>query len=166
MYLLMREDLVSTIFVYLNIWGLPIITLSIFLWFLTFKREYVFILLLGCVPSLFNIGIKDWIGRSRPDDIYALIESTGYSFPSGHAVFVVAFYGIIIYVLNHFNLLSSKIMLYILNSAIVLFMVAICFSRLYLGVHWPSDILSGISFSGFYLGVLFIFTRNMQVDSL
>ena len=89
--------------------------------------------------------IKPIIGRTRPS--YGLIKETSFSFPSGHSLTSMAFYGFIIYLIYKSNLKYKKLLITLLSILIIL----IGFSRLYLGVHYVTDVLGGFIFSLFYL---------------
>jgi membrane-associated phospholipid phosphatase len=80
---------------------------------------------------------------------YRIIEETGYSFPSGHSMISMAFYGYIIYLI--YKYVKNK---YIKWISIVLLSILICsigISRIYLGVHYTSDVLGGFLISVSYL---------------
>ena len=94
--------------------------------------------------------LKPIFGRIRPVDIN-LIEETSYSFPSGHSLTAMAFYGFIIYLIYKSNLKYKKLLITLLSILILL----IGLSRVYLGVHFITDVLGGFTFSIFYL-ILFI----------
>ncbi|MHB1041213.1 MAG: phosphatase PAP2 family protein, partial [Eubacteriales bacterium] len=88
--------------------------------------------------------LKHSFHRIRPN-LY-LIKETGYSFPSGHAMISLVFYGMLIYFVfchAHFRRWRS-----ILLALAVFLTLAIGFSRIYLGVHYPSDVL-GSYLAGF-----------------
>ena len=94
--------------------------------------------------TLLAVGIsqllKRVIRRPRPIDI-ALIEETGYSFPSGHSMVAFAFYGLIIYLIYKSKLnIKLKILFIVLLSLLIL---GIGLSRIYLGVHYVTDVLGG-----------------------
>lgn len=91
--------------------------------------------------------IKNFVCRERPT-LHA-----GYSFPSGHTTTTMCFYGIIIYLIMHYT--RSQFWRYFLACffGIMIFMVAI--SRLWLGVHFPSDVIAG-AFLGFLITNLYI----------
>lgn len=98
--------------------------------------------------TLINQILKFIFRRERPTG-YRLIEMSGYSFPSGHAMASLAFYGLLIYITK--RLIKNKylkILLIILNIAII---ILIGVSRIYLGVHYLSDVLTGYSISIIYL---------------
>lgn len=96
--------------------------------------------------------LKVLFARERPT-FHPLIEETGFSFPSGHAMGSMALYGILIAIL--WNYLPNR-MARILLVLICVFMIAsIGLSRVYLGVHYPSDVIAGylVSFSWICLSV-------------
>ncbi|MGE5421724.1 MAG: phosphatase PAP2 family protein [Ignavibacteriales bacterium] len=91
--------------------------------------------------------LKNIFHRSRP--LERLLYFTGYSFPSGHAMISSALYGMIAYLL-WINLRSS-FSRYIAVFALVLLILLIGFSRIYLGAHYPSDVLAGYAAGGLWL---------------
>ena len=94
--------------------------------------------------TLLNVFLKNIIRRNRPLKI-ALIFEDSYSFPSGHAMISSAFYLYLIFLINdQIKNKSIKIMLTIFLSLLILL---ICFSRIYLGVHFFSDVICGLLFA-------------------
>ena len=114
------------------------------------KKIGLFMALDLIIITCFQYLLKYTFLRNRPVDIN-LIEETGYSFPSGHSLTAMAFYGFIIYIVNKYNLKHKKI--YTLLLSILIIMIG--FSRIYLGVHYPTDVFGGLTFSLFYL-IIFI----------
>lgn len=103
--------------------------------------------------TFINLIIKMIVHRNRPLDIGLIVE-TSYSFPSGHAMISMAFYGFLIYLIYHkVKNPGKKFFCCTLLGLIIIF---IGFSRIYLGVHYTSDVLAGYSFS---LGYLIIYTH-------
>ncbi len=97
------------------------------------------ILALNCIIT--NTIIKYFIGRSRPDEL-RLIDVGGYSFPSGHSMISITLYGFLLYLVINSNLKKYiKVCLSILLSFLIF---SICISRIYVGVHYASDVLGGI----------------------
>ncbi|MCI6763937.1 phosphatase PAP2 family protein [bacterium] len=110
------------------------------LFLIVHKRWPIALVGTSLISVAFNQGLKNIIKRPRPDHL-RLIEEGGYSFPSGHAMGSMAFYGFIILILCKLNINKClKCILIILLSVLILL---IGISRVYLGVHYPSDIFGG-----------------------
>ena len=101
--------------------------------------------------TLSNQILKRIFKRTRPLG-YRLIKATGYSFPSGHAMVSMAFYGLLIYIIYH--LIDNKIIRNILITINIIIILLIGISRVYLGVHYLSDVIVGYSVSIIYLLLL------------
>lgn len=86
--------------------------------------------------------------RTRPE-LINLIDENGYSFPSGHSMVSLAFYGFFIYVIFHKR--YSKLKKVLLSIPFALLTLLIGISRIYLGVHYASDVLAGFALSMAYL---------------
>lgn len=110
--------------------------------------------------SLFNGLLKDIFALSRPG-IDVLISATGYSFPSGHAMTAAAFYGMLAYWLG--NSLKSRPLRYLAAAFFGLLILAIGISRVYLGVHYPGDVLAGFAAGGLWLIVCIALSEKMNV---
>ena len=108
------------------------------------------------VVTILNQLLKRLLQRPRPTE-FRIIEETGYSFPSGHSMVSMAFYGYLIYLIYRF--VKNKYLKWI---SIVLLSLLICLigiSRIYLGVHYTSDVLGGFLISISYL-VIYISASN------
>lgn len=102
---------------------------------------------LGIVTILNQI-IKFIMQRPRPTE-FRIIEEKGYSFPSGHSMVSLAFYGYLIYLI--YKYINNK---HLKRTLIIILSVLICIigvSRIYLGVHYTSDVLGGFLISFAYL---------------
>ena len=109
----------------------------------------------GILPPLLNMGLKELAARPRPGAALALVEETGYAFPSSHAVFAAAFYGGLIYLLGQWGAFPQRPALrWAIQGALAVFILAVGASRVYLGVHWPSDVIGGFLFGALCLAVL------------
>lgn len=93
--------------------------------------------------ALLNVVLKNIFLRSRPDNPLAFIRATGFSFPSGHAMISIAFYGVLIFLI--FPNLKSWVGKTLLIIGWIALFGLIGFSRLYLGVHYLTDVLGGWS---------------------
>lgn len=134
-----------------------IITLMITLFILIKDKKIGLSIFLNLVISTtLNQLLKRILQRPRPTE-YRIIEETGYSFPSGHSMVSMAFYGYLIYLI--YKYVKNK---YIKWTLIVLLSILICsigISRIYLGVHYTSDVLGGFLASISYL-VIYISAVN------
>jgi membrane-associated phospholipid phosphatase len=101
--------------------------------------------------QLLNFLLKVIIQRQRPAGITALIHASGWSFPSGHAMMSAAFYGMIAYLLVRSAGSRKMKALSIIFSGFM--MILIGFSRIYLHVHYLSDVLAGFTAGLFWLTV-------------
>ncbi|OUA09756.1 phosphoesterase [Bacillus thuringiensis serovar finitimus] len=104
-----------------------------------------------------NSMLKLWYERARPD-VTQLVTATGYSFPSGHTMNATAFLGFIAYVTitEERITLHKKLLIIFIASFVVL---SISVSRIYLGVHYPSDILAGWAAGSSWLVLCVIFHK-------
>jgi len=92
--------------------------------------------------------LKQLFQRKRP--LSPLLKAAkGLSFPSGHAIMAVTFYGLLIYILQHIIVLDW--LKYFLTVLVIGLIILIGFSRIYLRVHYASDVLGG-----FIIGLLWL----------
>ena len=113
------------------------------------KRYFVskFLLMNTLGSFLFNYLLKQLFQRTRPLD-FSLVEQGGLSYPSGHSMVVMSMYLAIVYLLTREERNPrKKKKVYIIAS---IFIALMGISRLYLGVHWPTDVLGG-----FIMGYIF-----------
>lgn len=108
----------------------------------------------------FESSIKNIFDRERPT-LLRLIDITGFSFPSGHAMGSTAYFGSGIYLLNRLNQGNSKGILIGLCAAMILL---ISISRVYLGVHYPTDIIAGIIGGVFCIILSTLLLRNKLIN--
>lgn len=109
-----------------------------------------------------NALLKNLVQRPRPDG-YRLISERGYSFPSGHSMISTAFYGLIIYYISIY--VKNKKLKHALYTIISLLIILIAFSRVYLGVHYASDVIAGFLISIAYL-ICFITIIKQNFDDI
>ena len=110
---------------------------------------------LGLVAGLNSI-IKKIIRRPRPSIVH-LVEVGGFSFPSGHSSSSIAFYGFLIYLVC--KKCKNPVWKRVTVAFLIVLILAIGISRIYLGVHYPSDVLAGFSFG---LGTLILYINLIE----
>ena len=124
------------------------------------KYRFAYILPIHVTISvIFNMIFKNIFARPRPEMI-RLIDEVGFSFPSGHAMVTMVAYGYLIYVVHHY--IQQKWLRYSLIAFLIFIIVSVGLSRIYLGVHYLTDVLAGYSISLFYLLVV----TKMKIFSL
>lgn len=137
-----------------------LISLSILL-FLVIKNKKIglsIIANLGIVTIL-NQGLKFLLKRPRPTG-YRLVEETGFSFPSGHSMVSLAFYGYLIYLV--YKYIKNKYIKWSIIFLLSILILSIGTSRIYLGVHYTSDVIGGFLASFSYL-IIYICAVNKCV---
>jgi len=121
--------------------GLALVALALFL---IWKKplRYVWLIAINLLlSSLVNEGLKNVFQKPRPN-LNQLVAVTGYSFPSGHAMVSTAFYGLLIFLCITLMKHRAK---YFFSGFLGLLILAIGLSRVYLGVHYLSDVLGGFA---------------------
>ena len=108
------------------------------------------------IITVLNQLLKRILQRPRPTE-YRIIQETGYSFPSGHSMISMAFYGYLIYLIYRY--VKNKYIKWISISLLSILICLIGISRIYLGVHYTSDVLGGFLISISYL-VIYISAVN------
>lgn len=108
--------------------------------FINLKKKYkLFLINIASIASvLFNNIIKIIMKRERPNYLI-LASETSYSFPSGHSMISILFFGSIIYLVNKYNIKYKKAITILLS----IFIILVGLSRLYLGVHFLTDVIGG-----------------------
>lgn len=103
-----------------------------------------------------NILLKEVYDRARPT-AFQMIEASGLSFPSGHAMFNLSFYGLLIYII--YKEIKNKKIKYLAISILSVLIISIGISRIYLGVHYASDVVAGFC-AGFLWLIIALFVTN------
>lgn len=110
------------------------------LFYLRWRKAAAWLVITVAGSLLLNMALKDAFHRSRPDPFFGS-DPMSYSFPSGHAMVSFCFYGVLAGLLmDRIHSLASRIAIWLLAAFLV---SAIGLSRIYLGVHYPTDVLAG-----------------------
>ena len=143
----MRSDPATLFFlIFTHIGGpasLAVVVLGVaaFLYVRKHRGLALYVAVTGSMAGLINLLLKEMFARARPDLAEALRKAHGYSFPSGHAMGSMVVLGSLAYVVarvhGRWRLRAATI------AALLTSIVAVGLSRVYLGVHWISDIAAG-----------------------
>ena len=151
---LIKESRTEIVKVLTNLGSARILFVIVLVSLVLFKNK-ILALCMGLnllLSSNINFFLKRIFMRTRPIGINIITEK-GYSFPSGHSMTSACFYGFLIYLTyKYVKNKNLKIVLIILESFVIL---AVGISRIYLGVHYATDVLGGFIFALIYL-ILFI----------
>lgn len=107
------------------------------------------------ISAIVNNLIKVIVARERPG-INPLVIETTYSFPSGHSMISILFFGTLLYILNRDNYKYKRVF----NIIIPIYILSVGISRIYLGVHYFSDCITGYLISLIVLILLTNIRRN------
>lgn len=112
------------------------------------------------LADLAGQGVKILVGRDRPDLALSVLVGDSSGFPSGHTIHAVVFLGFVMYLADlHLHILWVRRLVQILIGIVVIVVSA---SRVYLGVHWPSDVIGGFSFGFLFLLVAIWIVRGSK----
>ena len=141
-----------------NFGGAIILIVLALMLFIYIKNKKIGVSIISnlAIITLLNQLLKRIVQRPRPTE-FRIVEESGYSFPSGHSMVSMAFYGYLIYLI--YKYVKNK---YIKWISIILLSILICsigISRIYLGVHYTSDVLGGFFISISYL-IIYISAVN------
>ena len=123
-------------------------------WFLARRRDWkpgAMLLAAWGGTYLLYEAVKPAVGRLRPAVPLRLVDATGWAFPSGHAAQAVAFWGMVAIVLTARRSTRARVLAAVLAVLVALVVGA---SRLYLGVHWFTDVVGGYALGGTWLSLL------------
>lgn len=134
--------------------NLSVLSVALFISLLITKKWYNSILLLFSMigGSLGVELIKGMVGRARPTN--SLIQVSDYSFPSGHSMMSIIFFSLLLY--SFLDDIKKPILKKLFIAGNILAFTLIGFSRIYLNVHWFSDVIAGFSLGLFWLTLLIL----------
>lgn len=132
---------------------LLVIPAAILVWRFLGRPQGIMILAAGLI-SLLDAAIKLGINRPRPTpfQVHIIGINHGNGFPSGHTFFATIFLGFLAYLL--FTGLKNRHQRILSLIVLIFFALLVGTSRIYLGAHWPSDVLGGFVIGGFFLTLL------------
>ncbi|EMR01711.1 phosphatase PAP2 family protein [Cesiribacter andamanensis] len=136
-------------------WAFIVLSVVLFVYFYLRKHNLLFALqtlIVLLVAGGLSFWLKDLIDRPRPEAVHHLAIRT-QSFPSGHSMSSIAFYGFLIHIT--WRIYNSQLRKILYTMLLVLIILSVGISRIYLQVHYPSDVLSGFAAGGICM-VIFI----------
>lgn len=133
-----------------NFGGAIFLSIATVMLFLLIKNKKIGLSIISniVVITILNQLLKRILQRPRPTE-FRIVEETGYSFPSGHSMVSMAFYGYLIYLIYRY--IKNKYVKWTLITILSILICLIGISRIYLGVHYTSDVLGGFLLSISYL---------------
>ena len=142
------------------------VAIIILVLYILFKFKWKVLLLLNASLTIgINQLLKHIIRRPRPNHL-RLVKEGGFSYPSGHAMISICLYGIILYYCLTY--IKNKKIKITISSLLVLLILLIGLSRIYLGVHYPSDIIGGYIISTIILitniSIINNFFRGIKIN--
>lgn len=138
------------------------IVISLTFYFLKKKKESVFYLLNILGIWILNESIKAIFKRQRPDMI-KLVHASGYSFPSGHSmVFMTVSLVLALLIINY---VKNRYLAFSLSVLIIMYGFMVGISRVYVGVHYLSDVLSGWTFSAVWTLISITIYKKIIINS-
>jgi len=166
-----RRTIIYQLLYCVSLFGKPLIAaamvifFAVIFWLYKYYREAVYVLFTP-LAALVNSIVKIIVDRPRPtaNFVQILATETDTSFPSGHVNFYTVFFGFLFACL-FFVPRIPKFVRYFIQIISIFLIVAISFSRVYLGVHWVSDTIGGYLLGLLILVVLLFFYLRYLPDS-
>ncbi len=142
-----------------------VIAVSLVLWIgpcIGRRRSDAVAVLLVFIPDGINAGLKELIARPRPE--LSLLDSSpeSFAFPSGHSIHAFLFFGLLIFILG--ELIKPPWLRIGVQVLLGLAILSVGASRVYLGVHWPSDVIGGYLLGGFSLMIILWVRKKLFFD--
>ncbi len=153
------SDFATPIAKFITNFGGAIILIGLaFMLFIFIKNKKIGVSIISnlAIITVLNQLLKRIVQRPRPTE-FRIVEESGYSFPSGHSMVSMAFYGYLIYLI--YKYVKNKYLKWIFIILLSILICSIGISRIYLGVHYTSDVLGGFFISISYL-IIYISAVN------
>jgi undecaprenyl-diphosphatase len=132
-----------------------VLALMVFLHF-HWRRATLWLVVTILGALVLDLSLKYAFHRARPAPFFVGLPRT-YSFPSGHALFSFCFYGVLAGLLM--GRIQSRVAQFLIWLAAAILVAAIGFSRIYLGVHYPSDVIAGYLTAALWVSTLLALDR-------
>ena len=160
---IINDKLTPIVKIITNIGGAKIVIVLTILAIILIKglKNKLFLLTGVAGTAGLNVVLKHIIQRERPN-INRLIPETGYSFPSGHSMMSMAFYGMLIFLI--YKYVKNIALKWTLIIILTILLATIGITRIYLGVHYPSDIIGGFLVSLTYLFILTEIYNKVKIE--
>lgn len=127
-----------------------------------YAKLLIYVMFMGAL--CLNTTVKFVVKRQRPDVWLHLIKQGGYSFPSGHAMGMTILFGTLIFI--SWRLIRSHSVRVTLAILFTLIVILVALSRIYLGVHFVSDIIGGASLGASFIFAVFGFFTKIEPHRL
>jgi undecaprenyl-diphosphatase len=163
-----RSPIMTSIMIFItNIgsYGLGVGSIGIlfYLFYKGHRREGILFCIIVLMGFVINVLLKLFVQRSRPT-LNSLQTLTDYSFPSSHSMASFVFFATIAYFAYHFTK-NKKVSIFIaLFCFLIIFLIGI--SRIYLGVHYPSDVLGGYLAGMIWYAIIIVLDRTFILFKL
>ena len=127
----------------------PALLVLLFSFYRDMRWNGLRVLIISFTTSMLNQLLKNYFERPRP--AFALVDMSGFSFPSGHTMIGGVFHGLIIYII--WTTVENKVWRWALSLFFTLIVVLVGLSRIYLKVHYATDVAAG-----YLIGLLWLIT--------
>ena len=135
--------------------ALSLVGATVLLLVLFHRKADALMTAVSLVPMAVGNALKMAVGRARPEQAVAGTEVTGLAFPSGHALFALIFGAILILLAQ--ELIQTSWTKRVVQVVLGVLVLVLGLSRVYLGAHWPSDVIGGYLFGGASMVLLLAF---------
>ena len=140
-----------------------LISVSVILLFILKNKKNALLIIVNLTTIFLSSQLLKFIfHRARPDGEH-IISTLGYSYPSGHAMVSMAYFSFILYLINKKVTKKRHRTILTFITGITVFLIG--FSRIYLGVHYTSDVLAGFLLATAYLVVFLTIIRSKEVKA-
>ena len=141
--------------------GILISAIAALVWLRIGKLEGLIIFIAGLITPISYL-LKFSVSRIRPtpEQVKILANDIDYGFPSGHSLLSIMVLGMLAYILYHH--IQNRALRTISTVLLYTLILLVGISRVYLGVHWPSDVIGGYLFGGIFLVILIIVYERLR----